>query len=169
MGDGPTLDQVLLALQKSFSRVSAATARATEGEGEPRSIITGPIDFEMTVTGDVASGDDHIRVHDTGALTLKIRGSIQHDIVVEATDSGESGAARSTSTDPTDIVLPYENPLFRYRGGLFWYPGGRRRGGRRGISYPLPYRDPDEVDSVSADQPDGEERRATHEGETEGA
>jgi hypothetical protein len=135
MGDGPSLEQVLLALQKSFSRVSGATARVTRGEDEPRSIITGPIDFEMTVTGDVASGDDHIRIQNTGALTLKLRGSIQHDIVVEATETGERAAARSTSPAEPDWS------------GVF----------------------PDEAESVAADQPGGEERRATHEGETEGA
>jgi hypothetical protein len=96
----PTLDDVLLALQKSFSRVSAATSRAdVEGGDQPRSIITGPIDFDMTVTGDVVYGEDRLRIHQPGAITLRIHGSIRHDVTIEATESSE-GAQSNVGPSP---------------------------------------------------------------------
>lgn len=85
VGGEATLTDALIALQKSFSRVSEQTGINQAADNDrPRSLITGPIEFEMTLVGDVTEPRDQLRIHNDGAITLRVKGSIRHDIVIES-------------------------------------------------------------------------------------
>ena len=81
--DYTSLGDLLVSLQKSFSWVSSATASIYKSHpAEPRSLITGEVDFELTIRGDVAPVTGWILIRESGPITLKLAGTIQHDIVV---------------------------------------------------------------------------------------
>jgi hypothetical protein len=83
--DKATLDEVLVALQKSFSRVSAAS-RDVPSENA-RAIITGSVKFELGARFEIRKGpqagpDDSpdVLVHrDDGALDLRLMGQVETD------------------------------------------------------------------------------------------
>ncbi|MEL6329282.1 MAG: hypothetical protein AAFR38_06440 [Planctomycetota bacterium] len=91
----PTLDEILIALQKSLSLVSARTG-AVESD-QARAVITGAVEFDLEtrfeagVSPDSGPGARPNRfVHRSdGPITLRLKGEIQTDIrTEEETDAG---------------------------------------------------------------------------------
>ncbi len=75
----PELGQVITALQKSFSRVSAAAAARPPEKA--RALVVGQVDFEMSLKCDVEGKDnDYLRVHARGSINLKLAGTIDVDV-----------------------------------------------------------------------------------------
>lgn len=81
------LDDVLTALQKTFSRLSRDAAKVPEGQA--LALIDGPINFELKLRTDV-DGDVLIQSSD-GAIELSLEGTLTTDIrnVSEDDDEGD--------------------------------------------------------------------------------
>lgn len=60
------LEDLLLALQKSFSRVSAMSTRAVVGDDNARALITGSVDFDLVAKFDLVYKD-----RDTGVRVVR--------------------------------------------------------------------------------------------------
>jgi hypothetical protein len=76
MNDAPTLDEVLIALQKSFSRVSKQTARSTSDSPEKaRALIVGEVNFEITIP-----------VTPVTQVTSEVREVFAADVIAEPND-----------------------------------------------------------------------------------
>lgn len=76
---------LLVALQKSLSRVSDLTADVPERGS--RSLILGNVEFEIETR--VELRDDTLRVEKTGETVLKLQGTVNHDIREEQVESPE--------------------------------------------------------------------------------
>ena len=101
-GESAALEQVLVALQKSFSRLSASSRDVPEENA--RALVTGVVEFELTSTFDIgpdperkaASGDtqelssDHLVQAAGGSIRLTLKGQIATDLRVKA-DEENSG------------------------------------------------------------------------------
>src|SRR5687768_7280853 len=72
----PSLDEALVALQKSFSRVSTATEDVPEEQA--RALIVGTVNFEMTTR--VTLEGDRYYLDGAGATELRLSGTIEPDI-----------------------------------------------------------------------------------------
>lgn len=72
------LEEVLIALQKSFSRVSKSSFDfAKENEGSTVALMVGNIDFEVSLKADIQG--DRILYNQHGAMTLNFKGQIDPD------------------------------------------------------------------------------------------
>jgi hypothetical protein len=71
-----TLDDVLVALQKSFSRVSTKSADVPPDQA--RAMVSGQVSFEMSLT--VNLEEDYLHPNTKGAIGLKLSGNIDTDI-----------------------------------------------------------------------------------------
>src|SRR5688572_4927763 len=80
VAEGVPLDEVLTALQKSFSRVSAAAA--TVPESDALSLISGPISFSMSIK--VQPNGDRLIAKPDGEVALSLSGAIHQDIRVKS-------------------------------------------------------------------------------------
>ena len=74
-----TLEHLLLALQKTLSRVNRESSNVAEGK--PRSLIVGDVDFNLSCRCNLASGDK-LELNDKGGITLDLSGHINTDIGV---------------------------------------------------------------------------------------
>ncbi|HEX6746538.1 MAG TPA: hypothetical protein VF092_04525 [Longimicrobium sp.] len=72
----PTLDDVLVALQKSFSRVSARSADLPADAA--RALVVGKVNFDIGLKTNIIA--DRLVVNAGGAIELKLSGTIQQDI-----------------------------------------------------------------------------------------
>jgi hypothetical protein len=72
----PSLDDVLVALQKSFSRVSSRTADV--GPEEARAMISGQVAFAISLK--VRYEGDYLLPDDKGSLDLNLSGTLETDI-----------------------------------------------------------------------------------------
>lgn len=74
------LEDVITALQKTFSRVSSTTQKnVLENPDYPTARLGSLVDFEATVS--LAPHDiDHLKVADGGCISLLFKGQIQNDI-----------------------------------------------------------------------------------------
>jgi hypothetical protein len=75
-GEAQSLDNVLIALQKTFSRVSASSSELPPENA--RSLILGNVNFEMAVP--LEAGQDKLFYSPTGKVNLKLTGTIQQDV-----------------------------------------------------------------------------------------
>lgn len=90
----PTLDDVIVALQKSFSRVSEASRDVPPEQA--RALVTGNVGFEISARFDITnkadgSSDDRpdVLVHrQSGAIELKLTGHVETDARIR--DASES-------------------------------------------------------------------------------
>lgn len=72
------LEEVLIALQKSFSRVSKSSFDfAQQNEGSTVALMVGNIDFEIALKADIQG--DRILYNQHGAMTLSFKGQIDPD------------------------------------------------------------------------------------------
>ncbi len=76
---GETLDALLLALQKTLSRVNKASAKVPEGQA--RSLIVGDVGFSLSCKCNLTSGDK-VSLDNDGLITLSLSGHINTDIGV---------------------------------------------------------------------------------------
>ena len=81
-----TLDDVVIALQKTFSRVSARTGQVPEQDAQ--ATITGRVDFELGVK--VNPDSNHALLPDPqGSIELKLKGGLDTDVRYESDDEKE--------------------------------------------------------------------------------
>jgi hypothetical protein len=85
--DDPTVDQFLVALQKTFSRVSRDSAEIPEGDA--RALIMGPVEFEVSVP--CALDGDRLMLMSTGGTALRLKGTISPDLGVELDEESANG------------------------------------------------------------------------------
>jgi hypothetical protein len=82
------LDDALVALQKTFSRVSTRSA------GLPKSnalaLITGAVNFDLKLRVDLVR--DTLNLNPSGALELNLNGTLDTDIRIQDEDEGEPAA-----------------------------------------------------------------------------
>jgi len=87
-----TLHKILIALQKSLSRVSA-NSKDSEHPENARALIVGSIGFELTVNiepeADASGSIDYLVYKPDGKLLLKLTGSILQDIRAVVPDKTE--------------------------------------------------------------------------------
>ncbi|CAM2067891.1 hypothetical protein SCOR_21100 [Sulfidibacter corallicola] len=81
----PTLDQVITALQKTFSRVSRDTG--TVDEAQAKCFLTGNVAFQLGLKAEYGEGH-HLFIKPTGTLDLTISGTIQTDVRVKEEEDG---------------------------------------------------------------------------------
>ncbi|WP_339891828.1 hypothetical protein [uncultured Alteromonas sp.] len=74
-----TLDDLLLALQKSISRVNKASSNVDSSQA--RALITGTVSFNLTCKCEMLDTDKLI-VNDEGSIELSLAGKIDTDIGV---------------------------------------------------------------------------------------
>jgi hypothetical protein len=74
-----TLDEVIVALQKSFSRVSTASAELPAENA--RAMVTGLVNFDISLK--VEAEKDYLRLDADGAIDLRLSGKIDTDIRIE--------------------------------------------------------------------------------------
>lgn len=86
--DQPTVDRMLIALQKTLSRVSRDSADVPEGQA--RSIITGNVSFELEVKCSLISGEKLLLDEERGR-PLKLTGQIAADVGVQLSEEGDDG------------------------------------------------------------------------------
>jgi hypothetical protein len=86
------LENVLIALQKTFSRVSASSSNMPPENA--RSLIMGNVNFEMAVPLD--AGADRLYYSPTGKVSLRLTGTIQQD-VRPVPRSGENPSPKEAS------------------------------------------------------------------------
>lgn len=79
-GEGAALEQVVLALQKTFSRVSAHTARVSGHRA--RAMVTGKVGFSMRL-GVAMHEDDRLVATPGGPIALELSGTLETDVRVE--------------------------------------------------------------------------------------
>ena len=82
------LEDVLIALQKSFSRVSYQTERARRKGGKESenalALVTGPVTFTMQFPA--SPSGDRLAYDTKGELKLSLSGTIQPDIRITASE-----------------------------------------------------------------------------------
>lgn len=81
----PTLDDVLIALQKAFSRVSAKS-RSVE-PGDACAMIVGKVNFDLSIR--LRPDGDTLRHDPEGDLALSLHGVIHQDVRAEHRDEAE--------------------------------------------------------------------------------
>ncbi len=74
-----TLDSLLVALQKSLSRVNRASSRVDVTQA--RSLIVGDVAFNLACKCDLSEGDK-LTLNDVGSVSLNLSGHINTDIGV---------------------------------------------------------------------------------------
>lgn len=74
--DQPSLDDVLVALQKSFSRVSTRTADVDPEMA--RAMISGQVAFNISLKAELEG--DYLLPNDKGSLDLNLSGTLETDI-----------------------------------------------------------------------------------------
>jgi hypothetical protein len=79
------LEDILVALQKSFSRVSSASGNVNPDA--PLALITGPVGFEITVR--VAPERDRLLHKADGDVQLKLSGTVRPDIRMRHLDDAK--------------------------------------------------------------------------------
>jgi hypothetical protein len=77
--DAPSLERVVLALQKTFSRVSAQTARVEERRA--RAMVTGTVAFSMRL-GVAMDDDDRLLATPGGPISMELNGTLDTDVRV---------------------------------------------------------------------------------------
>ena len=70
------LDEAIVALQKSFSRVSAKSAEISQEKA--RAMVTGQVTFEMSLK--VQPEKDYLYIDSNGTVDLRLSGMIDTDI-----------------------------------------------------------------------------------------
>jgi hypothetical protein len=75
-GETQSLENVVISLQKTFSRVSASSSKLPPENA--RSLILGNVNFEMAVPLDASQ--DRLFYSPTGKVSLKLTGTIQQDV-----------------------------------------------------------------------------------------
>jgi hypothetical protein len=94
--ESATLDEVLTALQKSFSRVSANASDVDPQSA--RSLIVGNVNFELTIP--LTPSGDKLRHKSKGDLNLKLNGVIHQDVrPVHRAESAEGESEPKGSGD----------------------------------------------------------------------
>ena len=71
-----TLDDVVVALQKSFSRVSGRSAEVPRES--PRAMVTGQVSFEISLKVD--PDEDFLYLNANGAIDMRLSGVIDTDV-----------------------------------------------------------------------------------------
>jgi hypothetical protein len=85
--EAPSLEEVVIALQKTFSRVSTSTAQVAEHRA--RAMVTGKVAFKMNLA--VAMGDDdRLLTSAEGPIALELSGTLDTDVRVQELDTGET-------------------------------------------------------------------------------
>lgn len=74
-----SLDDVVIALQKTFSRVSARSASVPSEQA--RALVTGQVDFTLSLQVDPQ--EDYLLLNPKGSVELNLSGSIDTDIRTE--------------------------------------------------------------------------------------
>lgn len=74
---GTNLEDILVALQKTFSRVSTISSAVPEEQA--RALLIGRVHFDLALRADV-SGSDRLVQSSNGALEIKLAGEIDTDI-----------------------------------------------------------------------------------------
>jgi hypothetical protein len=74
------VEDVVEALQKSFSRVLARTAAVSDGQA--RAKLSGPVHFELDVL--IEPSGDKLKVVEEGSVNLKFSGSIDLGVKYES-------------------------------------------------------------------------------------
>lgn len=97
----PSLEDLVIALQKSFSRVGAKTQDAAEQLGDAASIarIAGPVQYSMTVSLsphteidiETSEREHTLRHAREGSINLRLDGELTLDVRVEEAPSAEDG------------------------------------------------------------------------------
>ena len=87
----PTVDQFLLALQKTLSRVSRASANVPAGQA--RSLIVGSVSFDVTLRCSLNVKEDRLMLMSEGGDPLKLAGQISADVGVKLDKEAEDGKA----------------------------------------------------------------------------
>jgi len=87
----PFFDDLIVALQKSFSRVSAATDKSQREKDAtaPCAMVVGPVKFSLSLNVDMDK--DRLRVQENGSIRLSIDGTLQTDVRVAAVQSDAEG------------------------------------------------------------------------------
>ncbi len=71
-----SLDDVIINLQKTFSRISEKSA--TVPEHRARALVTGIVNFEISTR--INSEDDKLVISKTGDIQLSLKGTLETDI-----------------------------------------------------------------------------------------
>ena len=71
-----SLDDLIITLQKTFSRVSEKSAKIPEEQA--RALVTGIINFEISTT--VKPEQDRLMVTKSGEIKLTLKGTLETDI-----------------------------------------------------------------------------------------
>lgn len=84
VGPQPSVDQLLIALQKTFSRVSRDSAGLAKDDA--RALIAGPVEFELMLGCELTG--DRLQVCE-GGMPLRLKGRVLPDLGIEV--AGEPG------------------------------------------------------------------------------
>lgn len=98
--------EVLVALQKSLSRVSRASA--DKKKGDAYALITGDVNFSFTLKCDLEDGHN-LTLHKDGAIELHLDGSIATDIDVQDV-LADSGSQDTQNANPGTTEKDNNNP-----------------------------------------------------------
>jgi hypothetical protein len=85
----PNLDDVVIALQKSFSRVSARSASVPPENA--RAMVVGQVKFDMTIRTNLEEGDK-LRADPGGAIELKFSGTLDTDVRTVEVETPKKGS-----------------------------------------------------------------------------
>lgn len=86
-GPQPSVDQLLIALQKTFSRVSRDSAGLAKDDA--RALIAGPVEFELML-GCSLTGD-RLHVCEGGGMPLRLKGRVLPDLGIEVANEADDG------------------------------------------------------------------------------
>ena len=81
---GNTLESVLIALQKSISRVNEQSSKVPESQ--PRALIIGDLDFEISLKCD--PNKDKLAVTNSGGISITLKGRINTDMEITSEGAG---------------------------------------------------------------------------------
>ena len=84
----PTVDRLLVALQKTLSRVSRDSASVPEGKA--RSLIVGNVDFSVDLQCELEEGEQ-LRMDPEGSVYLQLSGRLATDHDVQAVGEDSNG------------------------------------------------------------------------------
>ncbi|MDD1795062.1 hypothetical protein LRP50_18195 [Enterovibrio sp. ZSDZ42] len=82
-----SLDDTLIALQKSISRVNEKSLPLPMGGDRPIALIIGDIDFELELSCDQV--EDRLIVSKGGTIHMKLKGTLNTDMEVREGDEGD--------------------------------------------------------------------------------